>query len=143
LSSGDGHVWAVVGTSRIAAWRATKEVIHAEDLRARGPARYARIRQARERSRRSLLTALRGVHRPPLRITQNGEKLCTAFTASQQSSGFVGFSIDIQGQTTNAVWSLFFKAGESAFEDDVWNHFLDDVAADCALRPRPKQGKGQ
>ena len=65
------------------------------------------------------------------------------FTASQQSSGFVGFSIDIEGQPSNGFWSVFFKAGGSAFEDDVWNHFLDDVAADCALRPRPKRGSGQ
>ena len=65
------------------------------------------------------------------------------FTASQQSSGFVGFSIDIQGQTTNAITSLLFKAGGSEFEDGVWHHFLDEVAVECAPRHGPKRGIGQ
>jgi len=54
------------------------------------------------------------------------------FTASQFNSGLVGFSIYIQGQTSSPFWSLFFSSGGSEFEDDVWNHFLDQVRAQCA-----------
>ena len=57
-----------------------------------------------------------------------------SFTDQGMGNGFVGFSISISGQTANAFWSLFFAAGGSTFEDGVWNHFLDQVTADCAKK---------
>jgi hypothetical protein len=55
-----------------------------------------------------------------------------AFSAQDMGGGKVGFTIKIDGQTANPFWSAFFAAGGSAFEDGVWNHFIDQVNADCA-----------
>jgi RHS repeat-associated protein len=56
------------------------------------------------------------------------------FTAQDMGNGFVGFDISINGQTANAFWSAFFAAAGSSFEDGVWNHFLDQVIADCSKK---------
>jgi RHS repeat-associated protein len=53
-----------------------------------------------------------------------------SFTAQDMGNGFVGFSVSIAGQTSNGLWSLFFGAGGSSFEDSVWNNFLNQVTAD-------------
>jgi len=57
------------------------------------------------------------------------------FTAQDMGNGFTGFDISISGATSNALWSLFFAGGGSSFEDGVWNHFLDQVIADCSKKP--------
>jgi len=55
-----------------------------------------------------------------------------SFTAQGMGNGFLGFTIKIDGTVSNILWSAFFAAGGSAFEDNVWNHFLDQITADCA-----------